>query len=605
MAPFDNRHARLIVVLRSSSVFGSLREEVIQALANAMTLSSVHGGQTVIREGEGCDSIVFVTSGGLRVSRSGADGHMLLYNQIQAGQSMGELGMILGQAHAHYVTAVRDTQLATLTRGAYERLLQRFPLELTQVFLKAVYDRMRNAPDPAARGLAQTFVLLPLHPGASHALGQDLSLALALTFAKHGRVAQLRAAADERHLLLDNNPVPLEALAQIEDEHEFILYETSGGDCAWTRFAFRQADQLIFIAQADAAAQLTPIELTLAQEPGYGLKRRHLVLRYEPNCAQPVSPTPWLQGRDLERIYPVRRGSQADAARLGRFLSGNAVGVVLGGGGARGFAHLGVLRAMQERAIPVDLIAGNSMGALIAAQYALDADLETILQATQTFAGGGEWLNLPLVALLRGKRIERDLRRLFGERQIEQLWRPFFAAACNLSTGRTQVLDSGPLWKAVLASNSPAGLLPPVLLAGELLVDGAILENVPVQAMRMNLGTPLERRRGNGLIIAVDVDVRAHLRADPTLSRLSARSTLKSLLFKHAPVSPGIAAILYSAGHIGGIGQRAHAIAQADHYLEPPVGGFGLMAYGRGADIAEVGYRYAMEKMGPWDLHKL
>lgn len=601
MQPSDSRHARVIDVLRSSSVFGSLSHDVLQALAGAMTLSSVPGGQAIIREGEAADSIFFVISGGLRVSRLGVDGQLLLYNQIQPGQSIGELGMILGHKRAQDVTAVRDSWLAMLSRTAYERLLQSFPLELSQVFLKAVYDRMRNAPDPAEQGLAQTFVLLPLHADASQTLAQDLSL----DFAKHGRVAHLRAAADERHLLLNDAPVSREALAEIEEAHEFILYETSGEDCAWTRFAFRQADQLIFVAQADAAAKLMSMELALGQEPGYGLKRRHLVLNHRPACAQAVSPAPWLQGRDLERIYPVRHGSLADAARLARFLSGNAVGVVLGGGGARGFAHLGVLRALQERAIPVDLIAGNSMGALIAAQYALGADLPTILQATQAFAAGGEWLNLPLVSLLRGRRVERDLQRMFGERQIEQLWRPFFAAACNLSTGSTEVLDSGPLWKAVLASNSPAGLLPPVLHAGELLVDGAILENVPVQAMRMRLGTPLERRRGNGLIIAIDVDVRANLRADPALARLSAGSTLKSMLFKHAPVSPGIAGILYSAGHIGGLNQRARAIAQADHYLEPPVGEYGLMAYGRGADIAEIGYRYAMEKIGQWDLHKL
>ncbi|WP_310387640.1 hypothetical protein [Roseateles sp.] len=232
MAPFANRHARLIAVLRSSSVFGSLRQEILQALAHAMTLRSVHGGQTVIRGGEACDS---------------------------------------------------------------------------------------NAPDSAEQGLAQTFVLLPLLPGASHALGQDLNLA----FAKHGRVAHLRAAAAERQLLLNNEALPLEALARIEAAHEFILYETSGGDCAWTRFAFRQADQPIFIAQADAAAPLTPMALALGQEPGYGLKRRHLVLRHAPNCAQSVSPTPWLQGRDLERTYPVRRGSQADAARAALPISGS------------------------------------------------------------------------------------------------------------------------------------------------------------------------------------------------------------------------------------------------------------------------------------------
>ena len=604
MMPASSSHARVIDVLRSSSVFGSLRQEILEALADAMTLSSVHGGDTIIREGAASDSIVFVISGGLRVSRQAADGQLLLYNQIQPGQSIGELGMILGQARAQDVTAVRDSRLAILSRQAYEDLLLSFPLELAQVFLKAVYDRMRNAPDPVDQHMAQTFILLPLQPqqflpGAS--LGQELALA----FAKQGRVAHLRAAADGSQLLLNGEAVPREALPRIEDEHEFILYDSSGEDCAWTRYAFRQADQVIFVTEADADPGLADIELALCQEPGYLLKRRHLVLRHQPGLSEAVAPAPWLLGRDVERIYPLRQGQPGDPARLARFLTGSAVGVVLGGGGARGFAHLGVLRALEESAIPVDLIGGNSMGALIGAQYALGHDLAEILAQTQSFAAGGERLTLPLVSLVGGRRVERDLKRMFGERQIEQLWRPYFAAACNLSVGNTQVLDSGPLWKAVLASNSPAGLLPPVLHHGALLVDGAILENVPVQPMRMRLGTKLERRRGNGMIIAIDVDVRANLRADQALTRLSAWSTLKSKLFAHAPASPGIADILYSAGHVGGTNQRFRTISQADHYLEPPVGEFALMAYGRGADIAEVGYRYAMEKIGQWDLHKL
>jgi NTE family protein/lysophospholipid hydrolase len=606
MEPSPSSHARVIDVLRASSVFGSLSAEILEALASAMTLSDVHGGDTVIHEGAESDSIIFVISGGLRVSRQAADGQRLLYNQIQPGQSIGELGMILGQARAQDVTAVRDSRLAVLSRRAYEQLLLRFPLELSQVFLKAVYARLRNVPDSADQHLAQTYIVLPLQharPPTSldgARLGQDLTQALAT----HGRVAHLQAAADGSSLRLNGRSVPREALAQIETEHEFIVYDSSGQDCAWTRYAYRQADQVILVADAEADPRLTDIEVALGREASYRLKRCHLVLQHTKDRAIPVPPAPWLNGREPERIYPLRQGVAADSARLARFLTGSAVGIVLGGGGARGFAHLGVLRAMEECGVPVDLIGGNSMGALIGAQFALGHGLTDILKQTQTFAAGGERPTLPLVSLVGGRRVERDLQRLFGDQQIEQLWRPYFAAACNLSLGHTQVMDNGPLWKAVLASNSPAGLFPPVLHQGALLVDGAILDNVPVQAMRMRLGTKLERRRGNGLIIAIDVDVRANLRADQALARLSIWSTLKSKLFAHAPASPGIAEILYSAGHVGSMNQRVRTMAQADHYLEPPVGEFGLMAYRRGADIAEVGYRHAMEKMGQWDFHR-
>ncbi|MCV2352101.1 cyclic nucleotide-binding and patatin-like phospholipase domain-containing protein [Paucibacter sp. Y2R2-4] len=587
----DAQQQRVFEVLRDSSVFGSLEEGILKALAAAIELRHVHGGERIISEGQNSDSIVFVISGGLRVSRQDKTGQILLYNQVQPGQSIGELGLILGQPRAQDVTAVRDSTLAVLNRAAYEALLQRFPLQLSQVFLKAVYDRLRNVSEAGERRMAQTFALIPLNAEVPTAeLARELTLALA----RQGRVVLLRTS------------IPDDELARLEDAHEFIVYEASAKPeaLAWTRRAFRQADQLIFVANADAAPGLEPIERSLAQEAGYALKRKHLALLHADQRALPTLPGPWLQGRDLERIYPMRLSRRRDAERLARFLTGSAVGVVLGGGGARGFAHLGVLRALNEASIPVDLIGGNSMGALIAAQYACGHDLQQILSQTQRFAAGGEWPALPLVSLVRGRRVERDLQAMFGDQLIEQLWKPYFAAACNLSLGSTQVLDSGPLWKAVLASNSPAGLLPPVLHQGSLLVDGAILENVPVQPMRMRLGTPLERRRGNGLIIAIDVDVRESLFADAKLERLSTWSTFKRMAFKNAPASPGIADILYSASHVGGVNQRFRTIAQADHYLEPPVAEFTLMAYGRGADIAEVGYRYAMEKIGEWDILK-
>jgi NTE family protein/lysophospholipid hydrolase len=189
---------------------------------------------------------------------------------------------------------------------------------------------------------------------------------------------------------------------------------------------------------------------------------------------------------------------------------------------------------------------------------------------------------------------------MFGERTVDQLWRPFFAAACNLSRACTTAQDSGPLWRAVLASNSPVGLFPPVLHQGDLLVDGAILENVPVAAMRARLGTRLEKRHGNGTIIAIDVDVRDYMGVDPSLTRLSVRSTLRGLLRWGVTAPPGIGDILYRASHIGGLHQRPRTIAQSDHYLEPPVASFPLMAYGRAAQIAEVGYRYAMQQIATW-----
>jgi predicted acylesterase/phospholipase RssA len=590
--------ARVIEVLRASRVFGALEDVIINDLANALKLRTVRGGDVVVREGDVADSMLFVISGGLRISRRDAQGNLSLYNEVRPGASFGEVGLILQQPRAADVTALRDSILATLSRADFDALLVRHPLPLNKVFVQAIYNYLRHQDQVVERRHAESFVVVPLQVGAD---AGEVARNLTTAFSKIGRVHHLSPSS---HGLGDQINVDTTDEVQrndaLEEQFDYLVYEAEPHASAWTRLAFRQADQVIFVVSSDALQTVGELERQLVQEPGFAMKRRHLVVLYPEGTHQPSDVMRWRGGRDLERVYPTRRKHLADYARLARFLTGTAVGIVLGGGGARGFAHLGVLKALHENGIAIDLIGGNSMGALIGAQYACDVPLDDIRERTRHFAMGGERPTLPLISLVSGKRVQRDLQKMFGETQMDGLWRPFFAAACNLSRGGTTAQDSGPLWRAVLASNSPAGLFPPVLHKGDLLVDGAILENVPVASMRVRMGTAQEKRRGNGTIIAVDVDVAEDLRVHPDLSHLSVGSTLKGLIMRKPDRTPSITDIIYRAGHIGGLNQRGRTIAQADHYLEPPVASYSMMGYRSAADISEVGYRYAMEKIGQW-----
>lgn len=578
---------KLVEVLRASRIFGVLDELVLQDFAGALALQTVKGGDPVLHEGETSESMLILISGRLRVSRRDADGSLLLYNEICPGETVGETGMILQQARFADVTALRDSSIALLSREGFEALLGRHPVALNRVFAQAVYHQLRHTPQLMEQQRAHTIVVVPLR---DHRLGAEVAAGLAEAL---GAIGKTRRFSDTGLDLLH--------LDELERQFDFLVLETDASDSERTRQACRQADQVVFVAAEDESVELAAVEHGLAGEASFVMKRKHLALMHPGQAECPGDLPAWQSRRDIERVYPLRAGRQRDYARLARFLTSSAVGLVLGGGGARGFSHLGVLRALEENGIPVDIIGGNSMGALIGAQYACGVPIDEIRERTQRFALGGERPTLPLISLLSGKRLERDLRRMFGEIQIEQLWRPFFAAACNLSQVCTTVQDSGPLWRAVLASNSPAGLLPPVIYNGDLLVDGAILDNVPVSAMRGRLGTPLERRRGNGRVIAVDVDVRENLCVHPETTRLSVWRTLKGYLRASGEASPSIAAILYRAGHIGGMHERARTMAMADYCLEPPVSAYPLMAYRRADEIAEAGYRYAMEEIARWD----
>ncbi|WP_420474469.1 patatin-like phospholipase family protein [Noviherbaspirillum sp. ST9] len=586
-------------ILRASPVFGMLDAAVLDDLVQFLEIQHVHGGSMVIREGDPSEFMIIVLSGRLRVSRRGPSGDLLLYNEICPGDSVGETGLILKQKRTADVTAVRDTTIAVLSRASFEALLHRQPIELNRVFAQAIFNHLRHTPQSVERKVAQTFAVIPLHPEAG---AGEVAAGLAKAFSRTGRARHLSCTA-LREVTGTNggSRAAGEMLNQLEKQVDYLIFEAESVSSALTQHAFRQADQLIFVASPKETPDVREVEKLLAREPGFSMKRQHLALLHPASALTPADTEPWLRGRTLERVYPLRRGHDADFRHLARFLTGNAVGVVLGGGGARGFAHIGVLRALEESGIPIDLLGGNSMGALIGAQYACNVPLDDILERTKQFALGGEHPTLPLVSLLAGRRIERDLQRMFEGMKMTALWRPYFAAACNLTRGCTTVQENGPLWRAVLASNSPAGLLPPVVHDGQLLVDGAILDNVPVDAMRMRLGTPLEKRRGNGTIIAIDVDVRDDLGVDPALPRLSPLHSIKRYFSRSAPSVPGIGDILYRASHIGSLHQRDRTMALADHYLEPPVSGFALMDYRRAEEIADTGYRYAREQIEKWD----
>jgi predicted acylesterase/phospholipase RssA/CRP-like cAMP-binding protein len=604
MAQHADSRNNVIEVLRASPIFGKLKDEVIQSLANVLQLQKISGGHTVVKEGEEAEEMLFLISGGLRVSRRDSSGQLMLYNEIRPGMSFGESGLILRQPRAADVTAVRDSILAVLHRQDFETMIVKHPLELNQVFVRAIYNYLRHAEEFAERRHAQTFAVVPLHKGAG---ADQVASQLALAFSKLGRTHHLEPPASADAVKY-GRPLPAQSESEmaayqdaLEEESKFLVYEAQATPTDWTMRAFRQADQVVFVVSADHPKAVSELEQRLRDQPDYSMKRMHLVVLHSPLVTQPSDITGWRKDKSYERVYPIRAKRTEDFERLARFLTGTAVGVVLGGGGARGFAHIGILRALAEANIPVDLVGGNSMGALIGAQYACGKPLDQIVSDTREFASGGERLTLPVISLVSGKRVARDLKKMFGDTQIENLWIPFFAAACNLTRGNTTVQDKGSLWRAVLASNSPAGLFPPVIHRGDMLVDGAILENVPVDAMRMRLGTPLERRRGNGTIIAIDVDVQELMAVDPTLKRLSIWSTLKGYFSAGKHPSPSIADILYRAGHIGGLSQRGRTIAQADHYLEPPVAEFSMMSYRKADDIADVGYAYAKKKIPQWN----
>ncbi|EOB13415.1 Lysophospholipase NTE1, partial [Nosema bombycis CQ1] len=192
-----------------------------------------------------------------------------------------------------------------------------------------------------------------------------------------------------------------------------------------------------------------------------------------------------------------------DFERLGRFLLGKRIGLVLSGGGARGVAHIGVIQALEEEGIPIDIVGGTSMGAFIGALYARDCDNSHVFRDSKKFCNKARniWpflfdLTYPLIAFFTGRGINKTLKGIFKNFLIQDLWLEYFCITTNLFANDEEVHRSGLIWKYVRASMGICGYLPPVCDQRGFLVDGGYINNVPADVM-LNMGV--------SLVLAVDI----------------------------------------------------------------------------------------------------
>jgi predicted acylesterase/phospholipase RssA len=288
-------------------------------------------------------------------------------------------------------------------------------------------------------------------------------------------------------------------------------------------------------------------------------------------------------------------GVAADAARVARLVTGTGTGIVLGGGGARGFAHIGVYRALVELDVPIDAVAGASIGGILGAGIARGFSPDSLHK--QVVEGFSDVLDytIPVVSMVKGERITREIDKVFAGIDIEDLALPFLCVSTNLTSSRQTVHTAGPVTAATRAGLAIPGVIPPVPSEGELLVDGGVLDNLPIG--------PLHATGLVDTIIAIDVAPRLGPRArtDFGLS-VSGWKALRSKFGRRKKVYPGISSVLLRSMIVGSMEQRDHYLEAGlvDLYLTPNLRGISLLAFDQVDKVAEAGYEAALPGIQEW-----
>jgi len=599
----------LMDTLRGSAAFGHLPQPLLDWAAAAMDLELVPAGRAVFDAGAASDHLYLVVNGGFVVqATTGLDA--LPLHTLGRGAVFGAVDVIFGQPRGASVRAVRDSMLAVLHREALEDLLRAFPVEMSRATAAMVREHVPGGPVPGparARGSAgsRTLAMMAISPGVEV---RPLAETLREQMACHGATVVLDAARAQALSAMDwDNDESFEDMASaplitllnvLESTHRHMILVCDSADTSWTRRCLRHADRILMVADATTAPEPGPLETALVRSRQAGLTVEADLVLLQPAGIKTASGTAaWLAPRPGTRHHHLRKHDAGDIARLGRVLTGNAVGLVLGAGGARGFSQIGVLRAMQEIGVPIDMVGGSSIGAFIGSLVALGWDIDRLCdRVSEAVRRSAELPTLPLVSLFSGRRARREAQRAFGDVQIEDMPIPFFSVSSNLSKACQEVLDAGSLRVAVSASNTAPGVYPPFPHARGMLVDGAFINSVPVDVMApRTLGGP---------VIAVNVSPGSERQHRPGYDEaLSGWEVLRHRIGPRShPVDvPGIVEILTRISNLGGLMTQEREVERhATLCIVPPVNHFSIMDYGKGADMVEVGYRDALPILSRW-----
>jgi NTE family protein/lysophospholipid hydrolase len=594
----------LSLALHRSSLFSSLDPDVLRDLEGEFETFLLYGGETLFREGDPGDFLCIVVSGRLRVVVRRGDGQDNTMTELASGEIVGEMAVVTGERRTATIDAIRDTQLAKLTKASFERFLSKHGRAAVEVVVRKLAERLRDT--TAGRHGQRNISTVAMIPAHTTAPAGDFCERLTAALSKFGSTLHLTGARVNEHLgqedivqtyeLAGGNFRIVAWLSNQELTHSYVLYEADPFLSPWTERCIRQADHILVVADADADPAPGDIETELLHpHDGRYIAPQWLVLVHGEN--EPSGTVKWLDTRHVERHFHVRLSDPTTVERLARFLTGRALGLTLGGGFARGLAHAGVFRALADLGVPVDAIGGASMGALVGGLRAMGWDCDKIIRETcAACAGAFGDLTFPFIAFKTGRTFSEAVRKLYGDIQIEDLWLPFFCISANLNRSELKVHTRGSLAKAILAGTRAPGVFPPIVYEGELHVDGGVINNVPVDIMKTF--------SNNGIAVGVDVSPPHELHVtkdygDVVLGWAAFWNRFNPFSRKRV-YTPSILLVMIRTLEFSGIAYKNIRIEFADVYLYPNLLKFKRTDFHLAPQIAQAGYDAARANMLEW-----
>ena len=575
--------------LRHVQVFVGLSPAMLEQIAELASEVSLRSGEWLFHQGDPADGVYIVRVGHLEVIQNRPEPQTI--NTLTRGAVLGELALLSGSVRSASIRALRDTEIVKIEKTHFDSLLASEPelaLSFTRV-LSAQLQASRSIP-VARRARPVTIALRALGPCPPLLeLAEELSRAMC----SWGKVAVLFAgdagvetAASRTEAASRFGPL----IERCEQEHDHVIMVCGSGErpSTWDEFCISRADRVLAVV---GEAMPQPTERDSTDENGWragSLDADLVSYGMQPGSGALAG---WIASLTPASIFTISTDAEFrdDVARMARRLAGRSVGVVLSGGGARAFAHLGVLEVLLDAGMLVDRVGGVSMGAFIGGLLASGHD-----SSSMDAICFEEWVRrnpindytIPRHSLIKGQKAQAMLDRVFGDARVEELARPFYCASVNLR-GSSLVIDrDGPMAVAVGASISLPLIGPPMRREESLLIDGSLLDNLPLAPMHAS---------GEGPILAIDIkggeeNARPPKNAAPT-DEQRPHPTHRSHRLPSLPETMARIALLSSAN------TDESARRLADMTIQIRVSGVGLLEFHQIDEARAAGRRAALDAL--------
>lgn len=499
--------------LKSCQLFSSLDESALKIIASKVSITELHPNETLFYQGAPSDSVFILIKGEMVAILTTVNHTTKVLGHIEPCETVGELGALAGEPRSLTVKTTKECTLLKLTAKDFIEICYANPVVMYATVHPVITRSQSILHMMSLEKSSQYIVLVP----ANHKVTQLNEFAyqfleLAEQFQNLIVISdfQIDFYGDDfdQHVLQEK----IHEKEKNKKKNQKIIYLLRSPSTPLAKITLKKADKLYLIADSQSHPEIdNNIKIDHSLLDRIDSRTAHfksypdLILLHSEKTKRPKNSSTWLEQTTFNLHHHVKINSNKDHHRLLRFIRGKSVGLVLGGGGTRGWAHIGAIKALHEEKIPIDIVGGTSVGAIVAACYALNESYEDTYKKFQTIIETSRhsisWRSLtwPLVSLFDAKNFTHSQYNAFQHLFIEDTWLPFFCLSSNLANYTECVHRHGLIWEKTRASSSIPGLIPPMVINGELHLDGGLLNNLPVDVMRQLIGK-------NGKIIAIELN---------------------------------------------------------------------------------------------------